>query len=109
MTDQLASGVIRRFRHRNLPENNTNNPPTEEDNKSAVRNTLDRLAHELPQEARLWNRQAAARYLGLSVLSLDKLIRAGEIPVVKVPGSKRLYFDRLDLGAFISKNKVFSR
>lgn len=49
----------------------------------------------------------AAGYLGRTVWSMRELIWSGAIPVVRPPGSKKIYIDIADLDAFIEKNKNF--
>jgi excisionase family DNA binding protein len=53
---------------------------------------------------RLLRREQAAKYLGLSVSSLDGLNREGSLPHVKVKSSTR--YDIRDLDAYIERMKV---
>ncbi|MEW5736234.1 MAG: hypothetical protein AB1921_15415 [Thermodesulfobacteriota bacterium] len=57
------------------------------------------------QGQRLMDLKTAALYLGRSEWGMRHLAHARKIRVVKEPGGRKLYFDRLDLDAFISENK----
>ena len=54
---------------------------------------------------RLYTLKEAAGYLGRSVWSMREIIWAGEIPVVRQNGGRKIYLDVLDLNVFIDKNK----
>ena len=56
-------------------------------------------------DKRLFTLKEGAHYLGLSVWSMRELIWAGEIPVVRRDGGRKIYLDRLDLDGYIEKNK----
>lgn len=55
--------------------------------------------------SRLLTAQAAARYLGVPYTSLRDLGLRGVIPVVKIPGVRRLYFDVHELDAAVVRWK----
>ena len=54
---------------------------------------------------RLLPLKRAADVLGLTVWAMRERIWAGQIPVVKFPGGRKLYIDSHDLEAFIQANK----
>ena len=54
---------------------------------------------------RLLTLKAAAEYLGLKVSSLRTRIWAGDIPIVRFKGGKKIFVDRQDLEALIQRNK----
>ncbi len=56
-------------------------------------------------DKRLYTLKEAAYYLGLKVWSMRELIWAGEIPVVRRDGGRKIYLDRFDLDGYIEKNK----
>ena len=58
-----------------------------------------------PQTPRLLTLKATAEYLGLKVWSLRTRIWAGEIPIVRFRGGRKIFIDRQDLEEFIRKNK----
>jgi excisionase family DNA binding protein len=50
-----------------------------------------------PLAPRLLSAQAAAEYLGVPYTSLRDWALRGHLPIVRVPGCRRLWFDRRDL------------
>jgi hypothetical protein len=54
---------------------------------------------------RLLPLKKAADYLGLTVWSMRERIWAGDIPVVRFPGGRKMFIDVLDLEEFIQRNK----
>jgi hypothetical protein len=50
--------------------------------------------------------KGAAEYLGLTVWGMRERIWAGDIPVVRFPGGRKMYVDVRDLESFIERNKV---
>jgi excisionase family DNA binding protein len=56
-------------------------------------------------DKRLYTLKEGAYYLGLSVWSMRELIWAGEIPVVRRDGGRKIYLDKYDLDRHIEKNK----
>jgi excisionase family DNA binding protein len=48
---------------------------------------------------------AASEYLGLKISSLRTRIWAGEIPIVRFQGGRKIFVDREDLEDFIQRNK----
>ncbi len=63
------------------------------------------LGQENP-EARLVGREAAASYLDVTTRSLDRLVGKGLLQPVKIPGLRRVMFDRADLDALINAGKA---
>lgn len=55
---------------------------------------------------RLYTLKEAAGYLGRSVWGMRDLVWSQIIPVVKQPGSRKIYLDINDLNAFIENNKA---
>ncbi len=62
-----------------------------------------------PQGPRLLPLKAAGELLGLSTWALRERIWAGQIPVVRFPGGRKLYIDVRDLDRFVEKNKISYR
>jgi hypothetical protein len=54
---------------------------------------------------RLLPLKKAAGYLGLTVWSMRERIWAGDIPVVRFPGGRKMFIDVLDLEDYIQRNK----
>jgi excisionase family DNA binding protein len=55
--------------------------------------------------SRLLSAQDAAAYLGVPYTSLRDWALRGHIPLVRVPGARRLWFDRKDLDQAIDRWK----
>ncbi len=55
---------------------------------------------------RLLPLKKAAEYLGLTVWAMRERIWAGEIPVVRFPGGRKMFIDIQDIEAFIERNKT---
>jgi excisionase family DNA binding protein len=55
---------------------------------------------------RLLTLKAAAEFLGLTVWGMRERIWAGQIPVVRFPGGRKMFVDRMDLDKFIQENKM---
>ena len=58
------------------------------------------------QRPRLLPLKKAAGYLGLTVWAMRERIWAGQIPVVRFPGGRKMFIDTKDLEIFIQENKV---
>ena len=58
------------------------------------------------QSPRLLPLKKAAGYLGLTVWGMRERIWAGQIPVVRFPGGRKMFIDTHDLEAFIEQNKT---
>ena len=58
-----------------------------------------------PAGPRLLTLKAAAEFLGLTVWGMRERIWAGQIPVVRFPGGRKMFIDRMDLENFIESNK----
>lgn len=54
-------------------------------------------------ERRMFRRGPAADYLGIGLRSLDQLAADGQIPKTRIAG--RVLYDRVDLDAFIERQK----
>ena len=59
-----------------------------------------------PMCPRLLPLKKAADYLGLTVWALRERIWAGQLPVVKFPGGRKMYLDVRDLDGFVERNKM---
>ena len=59
-----------------------------------------------PHAPRLLTLKKAAAYLGLTVWAMRERIWAGDIPVVRFPGGRKMYVDKRDLESFIDMNKT---
>jgi excisionase family DNA binding protein len=57
------------------------------------------------QTPRLLTLKGASEYLGLTIWSLRTRIWAGEIPIVRFQGGRKIFIDRQDLEDFIQRNK----
>jgi hypothetical protein len=55
---------------------------------------------------RLLPLKKAAEYLGLTVWAMRERIWAGQIPVVRFPGGRKMYIDIQDIEDFIRRNKM---
>jgi len=54
---------------------------------------------------RLYTLKEAAEYLGRSEWGMRELIWAGEIPVVRQEGGRKIFLDIEDLNDFINRNR----
>jgi hypothetical protein len=59
-----------------------------------------------PLIPRLLPLKDAAESLGLTVWGMRERIWAGDIPVVRFPGGRKMYVDVRDIDRFIERNKV---
>jgi hypothetical protein len=55
---------------------------------------------------RLLTLTKAAEHLGLTTWAMRERIWSGQIPVVRFPGGRKMYVDRVDIEDFITKNKT---
>ncbi len=55
---------------------------------------------------RLLTLKGAATVLGLTIWGLRERVWAGDIPVVRFPGGRKMFIDIRDIEAFIQNNKV---
>jgi excisionase family DNA binding protein len=55
---------------------------------------------------RLLPLKQAAEYLGLTVWAMRERIWAGDIPVIRFPGGRKMFIDVQDLEDFIKNNKI---
>jgi hypothetical protein len=60
---------------------------------------------EKPLSPRLLTLLKGAEYLGLTTWAMRERIWAGQIPVVRFPGGRKMYVDRLDLDNFVTSHK----
>ena len=58
-----------------------------------------------PLGKRLYTLKEAARYLGRSVWGVRELIWAGEIPIVRGDGNRKIFLDIKDLDEYVRQNK----
>jgi hypothetical protein len=58
-----------------------------------------------PMSPRLLPLKQAAEYIGLTVWGMRERIWAGDIPVVRFPGGRKMFIDVRDIEAFIKRNK----
>jgi len=58
------------------------------------------------QRPRLLPLKMAAGYLGLTVWGMRERIWAGDIPVVRFPGGRKMFIDTADIEKFIEQNKM---
>ena len=54
---------------------------------------------------RLYTLKEAAQYLGRSLWGMRELIWAGEIPVVRGNGNRKIFLDIKDIDEYIERNK----
>ena len=64
------------------------------------------LNNNIGRGPRLLPLKDAAAWLGLTVWAMRERIWAGDIPVVRFPGGRKMYVDSRDLEDFIQKNKT---
>jgi len=60
-----------------------------------------------PWGPRLLPLKNAAQQLGLTLWAMRERVWAGQIPVVRFPGGRKLYVDSKDIESFIQRNKHF--
>jgi len=58
-----------------------------------------------PLGKRLYTLREAAIYLGRAVWGMRELIWAGEIPIVRGDGNRKIFLDIVDLNEYINRNK----
>ena len=66
--------------------------------KAAVREALDEQARDDGPEP-LWKRPEAAKFLGCSLVKLDQMVTAGQVPSKLIGGSRR--FDPVALRGWV--------
>jgi len=59
-----------------------------------------------PSAPRLLPLKKAAEYLGLTTWGMRERIWAGDIPVVRFPGGRKMFIDTNDIEDFIRRNKI---
>jgi excisionase family DNA binding protein len=59
-----------------------------------------------PKSPRLLSLKQAADYLGLTPWTIRERIWAGDLPVVRFRGGRKLWLDSNDLDAFVEDNKA---
>lgn len=59
------------------------------------------------EQKRLYTLKEAAQYLGRSEWGMRELVWKRLIPTVITKGGRKIYFDVMDLDAFIEKHKSF--
>jgi hypothetical protein len=55
---------------------------------------------------RLIGRQQAVAYLGVTTRTLDRLSDRGLLRPIRLPGLRRVFFDRVDLDALVDAGKA---
>jgi hypothetical protein len=55
---------------------------------------------------RLLPLKEAAKWLGLTTWAMRERIWAGDIPVIRFPGGRKMFIDVQDMEAFIQNNKT---
>jgi len=58
-----------------------------------------------PLGKRLYTLKEAANYLGRSLWGMRELIWAGDVPIVRAEGNRKIFVDITDLDKFINRNK----
>jgi hypothetical protein len=58
-----------------------------------------------PLGKRLYTLREAAIYLGRTVWGMRELYWAGEIPIVRGDGNRKIFLDIVDLNEYITRNK----
>lgn len=58
-----------------------------------------------PMSPRLLPLKDAAQWLGLTVWAMRERVWAGDIPVIRFDGGRKMYIDTLDLEQFIQSHK----
>ena len=59
-----------------------------------------------PMPPRLLPLKDAADWIGLTVWGMRERVWAGDIPVVRFPGGRKMFIDVRDLEGFIERNKT---
>ena len=59
-----------------------------------------------PSGPRLLTLKGAAEWLGLTVWAMRERVWAGQIPVVRFDGGRKMYVDTADLETLIERNKT---
>ncbi|MCX6224488.1 MAG: helix-turn-helix domain-containing protein [Bacteroidia bacterium] len=59
-----------------------------------------------PSGPRLLTIKGAAEFLGLTVWAMRERVWAGQIPIVKFDGGRKIYIDRQDIEKFIERHKT---
>jgi excisionase family DNA binding protein len=67
--------------------------------------TKNPQGNHIPLLKRLYTIKEGAGYLGRSEWGMRELIWAGEIPVVRTDGGRKIFLDIEDLNDFINRNK----
>jgi hypothetical protein len=57
-------------------------------------------------KSRLLSREATAIYLSTTARSVDRLVVKGLLSPVRLPGLRRVFFDRMDLDALVDAGKT---
>jgi excisionase family DNA binding protein len=58
------------------------------------------------RKPRLLSREATAAYLGTTTRTVDRLVGKGLLTPVRLPGLRRVLFDRAELDAFVDAGKA---
>lgn len=68
--------------------------------------TKKRTSTRPPVEPRGLTKKEAAKYLGLSESSLEKIVSKGRLRPIKYPGIQRYFFDRMALDLLIDQSGI---
>ena len=71
--------------------------PRDENRATGDRPAARRPRADGPEPPRLLSAQAAAQYTGWPYTTLRDAVLRGHLPVVRIPGSRRMWFERRDL------------
>jgi excisionase family DNA binding protein len=58
------------------------------------------------RKPRLLSREATAAYLGTTARTVDRLVGKGLLTPVRLPGLRRVFFDRADVDALVDAGKA---
>jgi hypothetical protein len=58
------------------------------------------------RKPRLLSREATAAYLGTTARTVDRLMGKGLLTPVRLPGLRRVFFDRVEVDAFVDAGKA---
>jgi excisionase family DNA binding protein len=58
------------------------------------------------RKPRLLSREATAAYLGTTTRTVDRLVGKGLLRAIRLPGLRRVFFDRAEVDAFVDAGKA---
>ena len=74
--------------------------------RQAIKDSQQAQRIASPMSPRLLPLKDAAKWLGLTVWAMRERIWAGDVPVVRFSGGRKMYLDIRDLERFIEQNKT---